>query len=161
MGACGEEKSKREKNPKEGEIKVDNEIKTIDENDKVNLKSTPLQTNNYTIKFIDLYQNKEDNETIKGNLTLAQILLDLKIRQNSDFNIEFENNVKIGIDKKNEIFGNIIKEIFNNNIPEIITMRFSYTGLALPENIIEAYINNNKIIGSAILDNIETFKKSS
>ena len=159
MGACGEEKSKREKNPKEGEIKVDNEIKAIDENenDKVNLKSTPLQTNNYTIKFIDLYQNKEDNETIKGNLTLDKILLDLKIRQNSDFNIEFENNVKIGIDKKNEIFENIIKEIFNNNIPEIITMRFSYTGLALPENIIEAYIDNNKIIGSAILDNIETF----
>ena len=157
MGACGEEKSKRDKNPKEGEIKVDNEIKTIDENDKVNLKSTPLQTNNYTIKFIDLYQNKEDNETIKGNLTLDKILLDLKIRQNSDFNIEFENNVKIGIDKKNEIFENIIKEIFNNNIPEIITMRFSYTGLVLPENIIEAYIDNNKIIGSAILDNIETF----
>ena len=157
MGACGEEKSKRDKNPKEGEIKVDNEIKTIDENDKVNLKSTPLQTNNYTIKFIDLYQNKEDNETIKGNLTLDKILLDLKIRQNSDFNIEFENNAKIGIDKKNEIFENIIKEIFNNNIPEIITMRFSYTGLALPENIIEAYIDNNKIIGSAILDNIETF----
>ena len=68
-----------EKNPKEGEIKVDNEIKTIDENDKVNLKSTPLQTNNYTIKFIDLYQNKEDNETIKGNLTLDKILLDLII----------------------------------------------------------------------------------
>ena len=65
MGIAVVWKRKREKNPKEGEIKVDNEIKTIDENDKVNLKSTPLQTNNYTIKFIDLYQNKEDNETTK------------------------------------------------------------------------------------------------
>ena len=26
----------------------------VSENDKVNLKSTPLQTNNYTIKFIDI-----------------------------------------------------------------------------------------------------------
>ena len=62
--------------------------------------------------------------------------------------------------KKNESLSNIIIELFNNDIPEIIKMKYSYKGLEIPENIndiINEYIDSNKIIGNAILDNDELF----
>ena len=68
--------------------------------------------------------------------------------------------MKIGYEKINEEFNEIIKGIFNNNIPEIIKMDYIYRGLDIPENmndLIDAYIESNKIIGSVILDNQDLF----
>jgi predicted transcriptional regulator len=50
-----------------------------------------------------------------------------------------------------------MKEIFNNNIPEVVRMKYIYKGLDIAENAKQSYIENNTIIGSPILDNTETF----
>jgi len=55
------------------------------------------------------------------------------------------------------IFGDILREVFDNNIPEIFNMKYICKGLDLPENVIKAYAENNKIIWSAIIDNPESF----
>ena len=88
---------------------------------------------------------------------MHQILSDIKFRENCDFIIEFENNLKIGAEKIGVKLDNILFEIFNKEIPEVIIMKYSYKGLDIPENAIEAYVKDNKIIGSAIMDNTETF----
>ena len=46
---------------------------------------------------------------------------------------------------------------FDRDIPEIINMKYSYRGLDIAENSIQAYIDNNIMIGNAIMDNSETF----
>ena len=159
MGACGEEKSKKDNKDKKitdvGKIDEKDTIKPIEENEK--LKSTPKPRKNYTIKFINESKNIEFNETIEGDINLNQILTNMKTRQNSDFILEFDNDLKIGADKKEKNFNNIMKEIFNNNIPEVVKMKYTYKGLDITENAIQSYIENNTIIGSTILDNSETF----
>ena len=159
MGACGEEKTKKDKkNQQDTDIgKTDEKdiIKPIEENEK--LKSTPKPKKNYTIKFINESKNVEFNDIIEGDINLNQMLTNMRTRQNSDFLIEFDNDLTIGADKKEETFNNIMKEIFNSQIPEVVKMKYTYKGLDITENAIESYIENNTIIGSAILDNTETF----
>ena len=111
----------------------------------------------YNYKLIDLSTKREFDEQIHSDATLGDLLKSLKLRENGDFIIEFDNNVKIGCEKINERFGELMPEIFNNNIPEIIKMNYSYKGLDISEDIIKDYIESNKIIGSAVLDNQELF----
>ena len=159
MGACGEEKSKKEKKEQQntdiGKTDGQDIIKPIEEKEK--LKSIPKQKKNYIIKFINESKNVEFNDTIEGNINLNQILENMKTRQNSDFILEFDGDLKIGADKKEENFDNIMKEIYNNNIPDVVKMKYTYKGLDITEDAIQSYIENNTIIGSAILDNTETF----
>ena len=159
MGACGEEKSKKEKKEQQntdiGKTDGQDIIKPIEEKEK--LKSIPKPKKNYIIKFINESKNVEFNDTIEGNINLNQILENMKTRQNSDFILEFDGDLKIGADKKEENFDNIMKEIYNNNIPDVVKMKYTYKGLDITENAIQSYIENNTIIGSAILDNTETF----
>ena len=161
MGACGEDKKERktQNNPttEDGKINQDNEIVPIDDETQGKLKSTPKPKKNYLIKLINEGNNQEIEETIEEDWTLNQILLNFKLREQIDFTIEFENNSNINNEKKDEKFNNIVNEIFKKEIPEIINMKFSYKGLDIAENAIQAYIDNNKIIGSAIMDNSETF----
>jgi len=161
MGACGEEKTTKKvekKQPTDTGKKGEKDfINVIEETTKERLKSTPKQKGNYTIKFINKSKNVEFNDTIEGDINLNQILTSMKTRQNSDFILEFDNELKIGAEKKEENFDDIMKEIFNNNIPETVRMKYTYKGLDITENAIQSYIENNTIIGSPILDNTETF----
>jgi hypothetical protein len=111
----------------------------------------------YNYKLIDSSTKREFNEQINSDATLGDLFNSIKLRENGDFIIEFDNNKKIGYDKINERFGELMVEIFNNNIPEIIKMNYSYKGLDIAEDIIKGYIESNKIIGSAVLDNQELF----
>ena len=158
MGVCGEEKKqKTDKNPVEtnaGENK-ENQIIPIDEKEGDKLRSNKPKKS-YSLKFIDSHKNKEYNETVEGETTLNKILSNINIRQNSDYIIELDNDIKIGTEKKDSKFGDIVNELFKNDVPEIINMKYSYKGLDIPEDSKQAYIENNKIIGSAILDNSET-----
>jgi hypothetical protein len=162
MGSCGEEK-KTKKDEKQqttdmGKIGEKDFINPIEETPKERLKSTPKQKRNYTIKFINKSKNVEFDDTIiEGDINLNQILTSMRTRQNSDFILEFDNELKIGAEKKEENFDNIMKEIFNNNIPEVVRMKYIYKGLDIAENAKQSYIENNTIIGSPILDNTETF----
>ena len=162
MGSCGEEK-KTKKDEKQQTTDMDkigekDFINPIEETPKERLKSTPKQKRNYTIKFINKSKNVEFDDTIiEGDINLNQILTSMRTRQNSDFILEFDNELKIGAEKKEENFDKIMKEIFNNNIPEVVRMKYIYKGLDIAENAKQSYIENNTIIGSPILDNTETF----
>ena len=164
MGACGEEKkSSNNNNNKKIQLETnedkisEKDIKAIEETEKEVFKSIPKPKKNYTIKFINEEKNVEFNDTIDGDITLNQILINMKTRNNSDFILEFNNGARIGPDKKEENFDKIIEEIYNNNEPEIVKMKYIYKGLDITENAIQSYIENNTIIGNAILDNTETF----
>ena len=160
MGVCHEKKTKKTddthyKTKKEEEKK-----------DETNQETTKLKSGNnrlnhvgaeYKLNIIDA-SNNEYKYTIRGEQILSRILKDtVNYNPNSDFEIEFENFKKVKADKKDIIFGDILREVFDNNIPEIINMKYIKKGLDIPDNIIQAYIDNNKIIGNAIIDNPETF----
>ena len=164
MGACGEEKkSSNNNNNKKIQLETnedkisEKDIKAIEETEKEVFKSIPKPKKNYTIKFINEEKNDEFNDTIDGDITLNQILINMRTRNNSDFILEFSNGARVGPDKKEENFDKIIEEIYNNNEPEIVKMKYIYKGLDITENAIQSYIENNTIIGNAILDNTETF----
>ena len=164
MGACGEEKkSSNNNNNKKIQLETnedkisEKDIKAIEETEKEVFKSIPKPKKNYTIKFINEEKNDEFNDTIDGDITLNQILINMRTRNNSDFILEFSNGAGVGPDKKEENFDKIIEEIYNNNEPEIVKMKYIYKGLNITENAIQSYIENNTIIGNAILDNTETF----
>ena len=159
MGACGEEKKKRnEKNPVETNTGENNgnQIIPLDEKKGDKLRSNKPKKS-YSLKFIDSHKNKEYNETIEEGTTLNKILTNMNIRQNSDYIIELDNDIKIGMEKKHSKIGDIVNEVFKNDVPVVINMKYSYKGLDIPEDSKQAYIDNNKMIGSAILDNNETF----
>ena len=161
MGACGEEKNKRDTDKIKTNPVNDNNIQTVIEppNEETNdkLKAAPQIKKSYTIKFLNKDKNQENNKIIEGDSSMNQILSNMKLKKNSDYIIEFDNNLKIGADKKDEKFENILNELFKNNIPEVINMKYTQKGLDIPENVVQAYRENTKIIGSAILDNPETF----
>ena len=161
MGACGEEKNKRDTEKIKTNPVNDNNIQTVIEppNEETNdkLKAAPQIKKSYTIKFLNKDKNQENNKIIEGDSSMNQILSNMKLKKNSDYVIEFDNNLTIGADKKDEKFENILNELFKNNIPEVINMKYTQKGLDIPENAVQAYRENTKIIGSAILDNPETF----
>ena len=159
MGVCHEKKTKK--------VDVDDKTKKEEEKkDETNQETTKLKSGNnrlnhvgaeYKLNIIDS-SNNEYKYTIRGEQILSRILKDtVNYNPNSDFEIEFENFKKIKTDKKDIIFGDILRDVFDNNIPEIINMKYIKKGLDIPDDIIQAYIDNNKIIGNAIIDNPETF----
>ena len=158
MGVCGEQKDKKKKTVLEENKKLTNEITPIEEEKKDDkLKSIPNMKKSYAIKILNTDNNQGYNKVIDGDITIHQMLSEMKFRENCDFIIEFENNLKIGAEKINVKLENILIEIFNSDIPEVIDMKYSYKGLNIPENAIEAYRKDNKIIGSAIMDSTDIF----
>ena len=158
MGVCGEQKDKKKKPVIDENKKLTNEITPIEEGKKDDkLKSIPNMKKSYAIKILNTDNNQGYNKVIDGDITIHQMLSEMKFRENCDFIIEFENNLKIGAEKINVKLENILIEIFNSDIPEVIEMKYSYKGLNIPENAIEAYRKDNKIIGSAIMDSTDIF----
>ena len=121
-------------------------------------RSLNFKDNDYNFNIINIKSNIEIKNTIKGNQILSKIIKDkMNLHESADYEIEFENGQVIKNDKKDNEFGEILNDIFGKDIPEIIKMKFVYKGLDLPENAIQSYIENNTIIGNAILDNNEKF----
>ena len=163
MGVCHADNEKKTKKPDDTH---DTTKKEEEKKNETNKESTKLKSGNnrlnhvgaeYKLNIIDS-SNNEYKYTIRGEQILSRILKDtVNYNPNSDFEIEFENFKKVKADKKDIIFGDILREVFDNNIPEIINMKYIKKGLDIPDDIIQAYIDNNKIIGNAIIDNPETF----
>ena len=157
MGVCHSENSKKKNKDKE----KDRERQEIN-GDSTKLKSANNRFNQlnaqYDINIINTSNNQEIKYTIKSDQILSQILKNAyNYNPNSDFTLEFENSKTINTNKKDEEFGYLIKEVFGNDIPEKINMKYTYKGLDITENEIQAYKDNNKIIGSAIMDINESF----
>ena len=161
MGAChSDDSNKRKTNDNKPKNEIIEEIKEK-KNESTQLKSVNNKFNHiqseYNIRLIDI-SNNEYKYTIKGEQILSKILKDIiNYNPKYDFVIEFENFKRIESDKKDQIFSDIIKEVFDYNIPEIINMKYTLKGLDIPENAIKVYMENNKIIGSAIMDTPEIF----
>lgn len=177
MGACGSDGTrKKSKNGKTLEEAKDN-IKTPDNEQIINIDENPLINkkedenklrgvrkenfgrSEYNYELKDLLKNAVvGKDKIPSDCKLFELLNRSNLRSNADFIIEFENNYKIGYDKINERFGDLIGEVFKNNLPDNIVMNYTYYGLDIPEeDIKKEYIDSNEIIGSAILDNQELF----
>ena len=161
MGVCHSEgKKKTGKNETTNQITAENEGGAIEDPIKLRVAKRTLhpKDNEYNVNWINKNDNTETKITIKGNQILSQLLKDkMNLNENADYEIEFENGQKIQNDKKDNECGEILQSIFGKDIPEIISMKFLYKGLDLPENAIQSYIEDNTIIGSAVLDNAETF----
>ena len=160
MGICHSEGKKNQgrKDTKGNQ----NEPTTGENNDPNKLKSAPrslnYKDNEYNFSIINIKTNIEMKKTIKGNQILGKIIKDnWNLNENYDYEIEFENGQKIQNKQKDNEVGEILQNIFGKDIPEIINVKFLYKGLDLPENAVQTYIESNKIIGSAILDNSEKF----
>ena len=157
MGVCHSENSKKKNKDKEK-----NKEGQETNGDSTKLKSAYNRFNQlnteYDINIINTSSNQEIKYTIKSDQILSQILKNAyNYNPNSDFTLEFENSKTINTNKKDEEFGYLIKEVFGNDIPEKINMKYTYKGLDITENEIQAYKDNNKIIGSAIMDINESF----
>ncbi len=135
---------------KEAEVEGGTKLRNIPKN------MTIIKTQ-YNCKVIDSSTNYEFVKEMNSDDTLGDLINRTNLRENGDFIIEFENNFKIDYDKINDRFGELMSEVFKNNIPEVIIMNYSYKGLDISKDIIKGYIESNKIIGSAVLDNQELF----
>ena len=174
MGACNssDDRKKKQGNPKgetpllkkkiDIDAKVDN-IKIINEeipeNQKLKSKKKiiDIEQNEYNYKLLDTLTNNIMKDKISSNCKLFELLNRHNLRTNADFIIEFENNFKIGYDRINDRFDDLIAEIFQNKVPDEINMNYTFKGLDIAEDIKREYIDSNEIIGSAILDNQELF----
>ena len=174
MGACtsSDDRKKKQENPKDItpllkkkidiNAKVDN-IKIIKEeipeNQKLKSKKKiiDIEQNEYNYKLLDTLTNNIMKDKISSNCKLFELLNRHNLRTNADFIIEFENNFKIGYDRINDRFDDLIAEIFQNKVPDEINMNYIFKGLDIAEDIKREYIDSNEIIGSAILDNQELF----
>ena len=177
MGACGSSKDRRkdkiiDKTPDENSKKnqdhedkapMKGEIIEITDNPKKEEVDKPLRNvsngrSEYNYELKDLLKNNEVKDKISRDSVVFELLNRSNLRSNCDFIIEFENNYKIGYDKINVKFCDLMEEVFKNDIPENIIMNYTYKGLDIPEeDIKKEYIDSNEIIGSAILDNQELF----
>ena len=142
----------------------------IEEGNKINIngdkpeifKSKSIQNVNfgpsdYNYKLKDTLTNDIIEDKIPGNCKIYELLEKNKLRINGDFVLVFNNNNEIRSDRINEKFEDLMNEIFKDNKPNEIIMSYTYKGLDIPEDIKKEYIDSNKIIGSAILDNQELF----
>ena len=142
MGACGSSKDRRkdkiiDKTPDENSKKnQDHEDKTpmkgeiieITDNPKKEEVDKPLRNvrngrSEYNYELKDLLKNNEVKDKISRDSVVFELLNRSNLRSNCDFIIEFENNYKIGYDKINVKFGDLMEEVFKNDIPEIILIR--------------------------------------
>jgi len=121
------------------------------------IKNINFDQNEYSYKLIDTLSNELMEDKISSNSKIFDLLNRYNLRTNGDFIIEFENNFKIGCERINDRFEDLMREIFQDKVPDVINMNFTYKGLDIPDDVKKEYIDSNEIIGSAILDNQEFF----
>ena len=173
MGACGSANNKQKtvksnqkkenQKPNQNQIKIEQSQKPI-ENTQTKLKASPPVKKNENIEEPKLekkkikisIKNNEDNEDLLNssfdeNTLLKDIFSKIKYDKNRDYDILDENMQKLNnkLDLK-------LKEIFSNNNSDI-NLKIKYSGIDIPENIIEAYSQNINLIGALKLNNQEYF----
>ena len=156
MGNCSSGNNNKQRNIKGNQI-----IKNSNNQKNNKLKSVPQKKNiinneiekekikKVKISIIDLDKNENIlNLSFDENLLLKDICDKINYDKNKDYNILNENDEEINNKKEMKI-----KEIFPNI--NNINLKIKYSGLEIPQNIKNSYIENTKFIGSLILDNLE------
>ena len=169
MGACGSANNKQ-KNVKSNPIKenVNHNPQKKVENNETKLKASPPKKqdeNNEKIEKIEEpilkkkikisiknIENNEDllNSSYDDNTLLEDIFSNIKYDKNRDYDILDDNMQKI-----NNQLELKLKEIFSNQTE--VNLKIKYSGLNIPEDILESYSQNNTLIGALILNNQEYF----
>ena len=163
MGSCSSTNDKKQKNIKtQTQNKIIENNNNIIENKKDSKKlkaSNPLnnieqheinQPSIKTIKKINInIKNNEDenilNSSFEETTLFKDVLSKISFSNNGEYNIYDANNIKL-----NERTNLKLKDIFKDSY---IELKLKYVGLNIPKDIKNAYIENNKFIGSFILDN--------
>ena len=158
MGNCGSANNNKQTHVKTNQIKdkVDSKQKNNQNKNQTNskLKSVPPsskleeQINKKKVKFsIKNLETNEDllNSFFDDNSLLKDVISQINYDKNKDYDILNNNNEKL-----NDKLEMKIKDIFPDSN---IQLNLKYSGLEIPENIQNAYSENNKLIGSLILDN--------
>ena len=158
MGNCGSANNNKQTHVKTNQIKdkVDSKQKNNQNKNQTNskLKSVPPsskleeQINKKKVKFsIKNLETNEDllNSFFDDNSLLKDVISQINYDKNKDYDILNNNNEKL-----NDKLEMKIKDIFPDSN---IQLNLKYSGLEIPENIQKAYSENNKLIGSLILDN--------
>ena len=158
MGNCGSANNNKQTHVKTNQIKdkVDSKQKNNQNKNQTDskLKSVPPsskleeQINKKKVKFsIKNLETNEDllNSFFDDNSLLKDVISQINYDKNKDYDILNNNNEKL-----NDKLEMKIKDIFPDSN---IQLNLKYSGLEIPENIQKAYSENNKLIGSSILDN--------
>ena len=157
MGSCTSATKKKENKNK---IIISNSLKNKN-------KSTLNKTEqNKMPNSLSIIINKIPNDTLEEtqdktpisigqNMTFKDLFIQLHYNIYNDYDLQIKEN-QINFDINNKIIETIYPYI-NNNLNETININLIYNGLQIPENLIESYIKQNKIIGSPIFDNPDFF----
>ena len=161
MGSCSSTNDKKQKNIKtqtHNKI-IENNDPSENKNDSIKLKSSPQkkieqpeinQPSIQNIRNINInIKNNEDEDILNASFEettqFKEVLSKINFQNNGEYNIYDENNIKL-----NERTNLKLKDIFKDSY---IELKLKYVGLNIPKDIKNAYIENNKFIGSFILDN--------
>ena len=159
MGSCSSTNNKKQKNIKTQTKIIENNNIEENKNNSTKLKASPLnhfehpEINHSSIKTIRKInfniKNNEDedilNSSFEETTQFKDILSKINFQNDGEYNIYDENNIKL-----NERTKMKIKDIFKESN---VKLKVKYVGLDIPKDIKSAYIENNKFIGSFILDN--------
>jgi len=92
---------------------------------------------------------------IEPNKTLNDLYIQININTKSEYDIKLNDEQIITNIRKNKTIIDILFPYISkiNNFQNKINLTLIYKGLQIPDNIIEAYIEKNPIIGSPVFDN--------
>jgi len=92
---------------------------------------------------------------IEPNKTLNDLYIQININTKSEYDIKLSDEQIITNIRNNQTIFDILFPYISkiNNFQNKINITLIYKGLQIPDNIIEAYIGKNPIIGSPIFDN--------
>ena len=92
---------------------------------------------------------------IEPNKTLNDLYIQININTKSEYDIKLSDEQIITNIRNNKTIFDILFPYISkiNNFQNKINITLIYKGLQIPDNIIEAYIGKNPIIGSPIFDN--------
>ena len=163
MGSCTS--ATRKKGNNNNKVIVSNTLKSKNPNVNQNNPEKDINSipNSLSI-IINEITNEKNSEyknntqvSILQNTTFKELFIQLHINIYNDYDLELkENQIIKNFDVNNKIIETIHPYI-KNNLNEVININLIYKGLLIPDNLIEAYVKDNNIIGSPIFDNPDYF----
>ena len=156
MGSCTSTKSKKH-NPKNNII-VSNSLRTSTlNNNNNNYNNNVIQIQiHLNMTIIESSSTKKVELLISSLERLGKIFEILGINKKSDYDVQLTSGQLLN-DKPELTLYEVLLPYFPNGFKNNIDINLFYKGLDIPDDIKQAYINKNSIIGSAIFDNLDCF----
>ena len=156
MGNCSSVKSK--KHLTKNKIIVRNSLRTStlnNNNNNYNNGIVHIQIH-LNITIIESSTTKKLEILISSSEKLSKIFEILDINKNCDYDVQLTSGPLLNHNPELTLY-EILLPYFPNGFKNNIDINLFYKGLDIPDDIKQAYINKNSIIGSAIFDNLDCF----